>query len=75
MISRSAFAGNSRLLTGCRNSNQAIRPARYREIGFIYTVILLRRSNSLIGEPLYRSALTESLDTSVLANCRRHADQ
>lgn len=41
----------------------------------MYTVILLRCSNSWTGEPPYRSALTESLDTYPLANCRRHADQ
>ena len=64
MINRSCLAGNSRLLTGWRNNDQAIRPTRYRDIGLIYTVITPAVYNSWTGEPPYRSALTESLDTS-----------
>ena len=38
-MSRSALAGNSRLLTGWRNNDQAIRLTRDLDNGLMYTVI------------------------------------
>lgn len=61
VIRRSCRAGNSRLLTGCRNHDQAIRPIRDRTIGLICTVTPV--DGSSIQAPHPRDALNEVLDT------------
>ena len=75
MTKRSCLAGKSRLLTGCRNSDQAIRPIRERAIGLMCTVftpavgVLLHRGLTLAHEP------RAPLDTCDLANTKRRADE